>query len=148
MCLILLWIHSSYSDKIQIANAGTANVKVSLSAHVSPDSVKGITMTDDRDFTGDEDPGLYLALTDGERTFPIDSEGSAVIDIEIEGALEGEVNTYSFQLTGATNSNADWSELTDIAPEVTVTWKVTVEDEEILENDILQNNEDSKGKDA
>ena len=66
-------------------------------------------MTEDPDFTNEENPSLYLALKDGERTVPIDSEGNARIEIGMEGALEGEDNTYSFQLTGAVNSNADWS---------------------------------------
>ncbi len=140
--------YSSCSDEIRIANVGTAAVKISLSAWVDPNSVKGISMTEDPDFTNEENPSLYLALKDGERTVPIDSEGNARIEIGMEGALEGEDNTYSFQLTGAVNSNADWSELTDIAPEVTVTWKVTMEeaeDEEILENDVMPKESKAEG---
>ena len=73
--------YSSCSDEIRIANVGTAAVKISLSAWVDPNSVKGISMTEDPDFTNEENPSLYLALKDGERTVPIDSEGNARIEI-------------------------------------------------------------------
>ena len=58
---------------------------------------------------------------------PIGSEEGAVIEATISGISEEdeEYNEYSFQLTGAVNMNGDWSELTDIVPEVTVTWEVS-----------------------
>jgi hypothetical protein len=40
--------------------------------------------------------------------------------------------TYSFQLTGAANSKGDWSELTDAAPTVEVTWKFEDPDTEVV----------------
>lgn len=120
--------YKSSSDMVNIINAGRAAVNVNITADISPDSIAGIAMTDDPDFTDDESPSLYLALTDGEETVPINSEYGASIDAWIEGAADGEYNIYSFQLTGAVNKNGDWSKLTGIAPEVTVTWKVTMDE--------------------
>ena len=120
--------YKSSSDMVNIINAGRAAVNVNITADISPDSIAGITMTDDPDFMDDENPSLYLALTDGEETVPINSEYGASIDAWIEGAGDGEYNIYSFQLTGAVNKNGDWSKLRGIAPEVTVTWKVTMDE--------------------
>ena len=132
--------YSSFSDVVRIMNAGTAAVNVSLTAYISPSSIAGLAMTDDPDFLDDENPSLYLALTDGEETVPINSQYGASIDAWIEGAGDGEYHAYSFQLTGAVNRNGDWSQLTHVAPEVTVTWEVTM-DEDSLENEITGVNE-------
>lgn len=91
-----------------IINKGNADVKVTLTARISPDSIAGITVSEDPEFQGSEEASLYLALTDGETTVPVDSEGSAVIETVIPGILEGEVpNEYSFQLIGAVNKEGD-----------------------------------------
>ncbi len=133
--------YSSYSDEVRIINAGTSAVNVSLSAYVSPESVEGIFLTDDPDFTDDRDPSLYLALTDGENIVPVDSEHGACMDIWMDGSRDGEVNMCSFRLTGAVNRDGDWSEAAGIAPEITVTWTVTADeqatpaDERILPDD-------------
>lgn len=121
--------YKSSSDMVNIINGGRAAVNVNITADISPDSIAGITMTDDPDFMDDESPSLYLALTDGEETVPINSEYGASIDAWIEGAGDGGCQTYSFQLTGAVNRNGDWSGLSGIAPEVTVTWKVTMDED-------------------
>ncbi len=99
--------YSSFSDVVRIMNAGTAAVNVSLTAYISPSSIAGLAMTDDPDFLDDENPSLYLALTDGEETVPINSQYGASIDAWIEGAGDGEYHAYSFQLTGAVNRNGD-----------------------------------------
>lgn len=132
--------YSSFSDVVRIMNAGRAAVNVSLTAYISPSSIAGLAMTDDPDFLDDENPSLYLALTDGEETVPINSQYGASIDAWIEGAGDGEYHAYSFQLTGAVNRNGDWSQLTHVAPEVIVTWEVTM-DEDSLENEITGVNE-------
>lgn len=94
-------------------------------------------MTDDEEFTDDSPASLYLALTDGETTAAIDEEEGAVIHATLEGSSDGdEYSSYSFQLTGSVNPYADWSELKDAKPKVTVTWKVSTEREDEPEEDI------------
>lgn len=141
--------YSSSSDPLTIVNKGNADVKVILTAHISPDSIAGITVSEDPEFQDSRDASLYLALTDGENTVPVDCEKGAVIETVIPGILEGEApNEYSFQLIGAVNKEGDWSEVTDVSPKITVTWMVSMEekaisgDEEILEDeDILDEDE-------
>ena len=136
--------YSSSSDALEIVNKGEREVKVTLTARVFPDSIAGITMSEDPEFPGNADASLYLALTDGEATVPVDGEDGAVIETVIPGVLKGEEpNEYAFQLIGAVNKEGDWSEMVDIAPKVTVTWMVSMDeetilsDEEIWDEDIL-----------
>ena len=120
--------YSSSSDALTILNRGDTDVDVVLKASIDPDSIVGITLSDDPEFSDNTDASLYLALTDGETIVPIDSEKGAVIEAEIYGISEGEEpNEYSFRLIGAVNKKGDWSEVTDVSPEVTVTWKVTMD---------------------
>ena len=118
--------YSSFSDALTIVNKGSMDVDVCLTASIASDSISGITLSEDDQFSDTIVPSLYLALTDGENTVPISSDGEAVIETTIEGVSWGEeaYQTYSFQLTGAVNREGDWSELADISPQVTVTWKV------------------------
>lgn len=53
--------YSSTSDSVTIANEGTADLDISLTVTMDPQSIEGITMTDDREFTGDGSTSLYLA---------------------------------------------------------------------------------------
>lgn len=139
--------YSSVSDALTIINKGSVDVDVRLTASISPDSVKGIRLSDDPKFKDSTDASLYLALTDGENIVPIGSEEGAVIEATISGISEEdeEYNEYSFQLTGAVNMNGDWSELTDIVPEVTVTWEVSAgnaeSEEEESEEEVKQEEE-------
>lgn len=135
--------YSSSSDKLVITNVGTADVDIVLNARISSDSQGGIVMANDRYFTENEDPALYLALTDGERTVPVDSETGASINTRLEG-VSGEAeeySTYRFWLTGACNEGGDWSNYTGSVPKVIVTWdvipvetKIQEEREELQEN--------------
>ncbi len=129
--------YSSSSDALTIINKGGAPVEVELTASVVPDSLGGIVMTDDRDFIDDTDPSLYLALTDGDQTVAIDEEYGASICVTVDGVSDGDEkgSSYSFRLTGAVNGNGDWSELTDAAPKVIVTWMVTADEEMEREDD-------------
>ncbi len=129
--------YSSSSDALTIINKGSAPVEVELTASVVPDSLGGIVMTDDRDFIDDTDPSLYLALTDGDQTVAIDEEYGASICVTVDGVSDGDEkgSSYSFRLTGAVNGNGDWSELTDAAPKVIVTWMVTADEEMEREDD-------------
>lgn len=124
--------YKSSSDALVISNRGTADVDIVLTAGISSDSMGGITLTDDRNFTEDTGPSLYLALTDGEHTAPIDGEEGASLHAVLEGRSEenGEVCSYRFWLTGAVNENGDWSEVKDAVPKVTVMWSVTQKETE------------------
>lgn len=123
--------YSSSSDALTIVNKGSMDVDVCLTASIASDSIAGISLSDDDQFSDTLVPSLYLALTDGENTVPISSDGEAVIETTIEGVSRGEeaYQEYSFQLTGAVNKEGDWSELADISPEVTVTWVVSPSEE-------------------
>lgn len=110
--------YSSSSDALTIVNKGRLPVEVTLDARLLAESVHGLTICDDCEFGEDPGPALYLALTDGEQTVPIDlTEGASITAV-----VEGE---YSFWLTGAVNENGDWSEMNEAQPKVTVTWKVS-----------------------
>ena len=127
--------YSSQSDTLEIANLGTWDVEVTLTAAVLEETLGGIAMTEDMDFIDDEGPSLYLALTDGNETIPITREGGASIQRRLEGRSgeDGNYGSYWFQLTGAANPDGDWSQVTDAAPKVVVTWSVSlIEGEEEL----------------
>lgn len=139
--------YSNKSDFVTITNKSSIAVDVSLHVSVSPSSVEGITMTDDKEFTDDTDTSLYLAIMDGENEFPIGEEG-VTIDVTIDAAPQEayeymydsesneyvyklrndlgriEFGKYSFQLTGAANGKGDWTEAVDAKPEVTVAWEI------------------------
>lgn len=140
--------YSSASDHITIVNRSTMPVDVLVNVDISPESLGGITMTDDKEFADDSDTSLYMALTDGEHTVPVEAEGSyiqATIPAAPEDAFEyiydqesGEYSyglkddlsgvqfpEYSFQLTGAVNEKGDWSTVEDAELLVNVTWEVT-----------------------
>lgn len=114
--------YCSFSDALTITNKGSRPVAVTLRASVDPKSLSGILLSDDRDFTDDWSPGLYLALTDGEQTVPAGIGEESSVTAVVEGA-------YSFWLTGSVNEKGDWSGLKDTAPKVTVTWTVSPWDE-------------------
>lgn len=137
--------YSSTSDSLTVVNKSTMDVDVTLNATIS--AVDGISMAPDNLFQ-DSRTSLYLALTDGTSSAAIDgTEGATItakVDAAPEEAYEYNWNTtenkyeykivddvtnitfsdYSFQLTGACNTNGDWSGLTDAAPVVAVTWTV------------------------
>ncbi len=135
--------YSNKSDFVTITNKSSIAVDVSLHVSVSPSSVEGIAMTDDKEFTDDTDASLYLAITDGENEFPIGEEG-VTIDAAPEEAYEYmydaesneyvyklrndlggvEFGKYLFQMTGAANGKGDWTEVVDAKPEVTVAWEI------------------------
>lgn len=130
--------YSSASDSVTIANKGEEDVMVTVTARISPDSISGIMMSDDPEFPDDEEASLYLALTDGDITVPVDIENGAVIEADIPGVFEGEEpNEYSFQLIGAVNRNGDWSEAADVVPEITVTWRVSAYETDELDEYLL-----------
>ena len=137
--------YSNTSDTITLTNKGTKLAKVTLNASMT--DIDDITMATSDTFA-DDAVSLYLAVVDeNDDSTAIDADGeeiTAVISAAPEGAYEYKYDSdntayayelkgdltgitfdeYSFKLTGACNSGADWSELTDAAPVVTVTWEV------------------------
>lgn len=140
--------YSSTSDAITIINKSSVPVDVTVTAGFSPDSLGGITMTDDESFTGDTSASMYLAMIDGENTVRIQGEDDTSIQVTIPAAedayeyrydsekdqytyglkedLSGiEFPEYSFWLTGAVNKNGNWQDVGNVKPEIVVTWVVT-----------------------
>ncbi len=146
------YTYSNTSDALTITNYSSIAVDVSLSAAVS--EAEDITLTKDSTFKDDTSASIYLAITDGTNTEAITDDGASVntkMDAAGEGAYSIEWNseeekyeyqldetndelfsTYSFQLTGASNSAGDWSGLADIAPSVEVVWNVTAHSDAYL----------------
>lgn len=137
--------YSSSSVGLTVVNKSTMSVDVKLTAAIS--NANGITLTDDNTFAGDTSASLYLALTDGTNTSAIGKSG-CTLTAEVAGAPAGaykinynatdEVYEYildsgasptfeelTFNLTGASNKNGDWSGLTAVKPSVDVAWTVT-----------------------
>ena len=132
--------YSSTSDAVTITNKGLTPVDVVITAGITVQARDEFAMTDDREFTEDTRPSLYLALTDGETEVPIMGEGedAASLIITIPPASEEEEeesNACSFRLTGAANKEGDWSRMGDISFEVSVTWMAAAEEEELLEEE-------------
>lgn len=124
--------YSSTSDAVTITNKGEAPIDVVITAGITVVAKDEFAMSDDREFTDDTRPGIYLALTDGETEVPIMGEGeeAASLTITIPPASEEEgANECSFRLTGAANKHGDWSGMGDISFEVAVTWMVVAEEE-------------------
>lgn len=139
--------YSSSSDYMCVVNRSNVPVEVFVSVSISEESLGGITMTGDRTFASDTGASLYMALTDGENTIPIES-GEAHIQVTLPAApeeafeyvynqesdeyafgLKKDLNgiqlpEYSFQLTGAVNESEDWAFVEKASPLISVTWKV------------------------
>lgn len=136
--------YSSKSDDLTVVNKSTFDVDVTVSATVT--GADDITLTDDSTFADDTSASVYLALVDDENEVAITSSGASIktqVDKAPAGAYEYswseekgyeyklsvsandmEFPEYSFNLTGASNSAGDWSELEEIAPTVEVTWEI------------------------
>lgn len=144
--------YSSTSDAITIENRSSMAIDVSVEVKVDKESLEGIVLTDDKEFTDDKGASLYLALTDGEEVIPISADGvsmNVTVDAAPEGAyeyaydeesgeytyemssdLEGiEFPEYSFRLVGAANGKGDWSELMGAVPKISVSWRIAPKSE-------------------
>lgn len=140
--------YSSSSDHITIVNKSNIPIEVQIDVNILPDSLRGITVSGDKGFANDDSTSIYLALTDGEHTVPVQMEGSIIrttIPAAPENAFEFHYDQesgryiyglksdlsdvqfpeYSFQLTGAVNEKGDWKALGKVSLAVNVTWKVT-----------------------
>ncbi len=107
---------SSCSDRLEIINKEEEPVIVMLSASVR--DLEGISLVEREDLSENEDPCIYLALTDGQG-----NEETIFQDEEAMIRMELHAGAYSFGLTGACNTGADWQEVS-VHPKVTVTWHV------------------------
>lgn len=144
--------YSSTSDALTIINKSSIDVDVTVTATLA--DFDGITLTDDNTFTDDTSASLYLALTDGATSSPqvsaiTQNEDKTVKEASINakiagtpskyeykyasgtysyaiksGVTDNDFSSYSFYLTGATNSDGDWSNLSTIAPKATIAWTV------------------------
>lgn len=105
---------SKESDKLTVLTQEPAEITVS--AYLS--ELGELEVMEDRDFSGSDVCGMYLALVDDRgNEQPLSADG------EVSLSLSLEPGSYSFGLTGACNPDADWQDLT-IQPKVTVTWCV------------------------
>ncbi len=139
--------YSSTSDAITIINKSSVPVDVTVTAGFSPDSLGGITMTDDESFTDDTSASMYLAMIDGKNMVPIQGEDDTSIQVTIPAAEDAyeyrydsekdqytyglkqdlssiEFPEYSFWLTGVANKNGNWQDVGNAKPEIVVTWVV------------------------
>lgn len=159
--------YSSSSDHMCIINKSNVPIEVSVSVSISKESLGGISMTGDRTFAADTGASLYLALTDGENTVPVEDR-EAYIQVKLPAAPEeafeyvydqesGEYAyglkkdlsgiqfpEYSFWLTGAVNESGDWALIGKASLQIHTTWKV-VSGEKIGEN-ITCNDENEPGQ--
>lgn len=138
--------YSSTSDAVTIINKGGTPVDVVITAGITVSAKEEFAMTDDREFTDDRRPSLYLALTDGETEVPIMGEGedAASLAMTILPASEEEgSNDWSFRLTGAANKEGDWSGMKDISFEVSVIWVVSAREEALEETGTARENEEA-----
>lgn len=70
--------YSSSSDHVTIINRSNVPVEVQVDVNMLPESLGGISLNGDQGFTNDESASIYLALTDGEYTVPVQMEGSFI----------------------------------------------------------------------
>lgn len=158
--------YSSKSDAATITNKSSVPVEVSLDVRIEPSSLNGIVLTEDKNFTNDTDPSLYMALTDGEKETAIGRDGAS-FDVTVDAALDGSYeyvydsnkeeyvyqlkknldnsvfSTYSFQLTGAANGKGDWSKLDGVSPKVMITWRVSPRENTLPRADAVLNRQES-----
>lgn len=144
--------YSSTSDAITITNRSSMAIDVSVEVSVDAESLEGIGLTDDKEFTDDTGASLYLALTDGQDVIPIGADGvsmTVTVDAAPDGAyvyaydeedeeytyemssdLDGiEFPEYSFRLVGAANGKGDWTELKEAVPKISVSWRIAPKSE-------------------
>lgn len=137
---------SRYSDKLTVTNRSTVPVMVTISAGIT--DVDNIEMVQDKNFTEDGSPYVYLALVDDEgNEQPVSEEGEISMSVRMQRAPESayvytqdpetgdyeyglsqamediDFDTYSFGLTGECSSEVDWESLS-VHPKITITWHV------------------------
>lgn len=98
--------YSHQSDFLEVISRSTVPIRVTVEARVE-----------------NLNQSIYLALVDNYgNEIPIDSDGTAVIDTEMEACEDEDTySTYAFALTGTCNPDADWSNVSE-QPSITITW--------------------------
>lgn len=152
--------YSNKSDEVTITNKSSMPVEIFLDVRVEPDSLGGIVMSEDKNFTDDMNPSLYLAVTDGEREIPVGKDGVSLhtmVDAALDGTyeyvyssdkneyvyqlknnLESTVfDEYSFRLTGAANGKGDWTGLGGVSPQIMITWRVSPKENTVPRKDAV-----------
>lgn len=123
---------SKESDKLTIVTGEPAEVTVSACLS----DLGELAVMEDRDFSGNDVCGIYLALVDDRgNEQPLSADG------EVSVSLSMESGSYSFGLTGACNPDGDWKKLS-VCPKVTVTWHVETAEMEEEEVPVLDEEEE------
>lgn len=140
--------YSSVSNPITIINKSSIPIDVSMNVSMPSSLLSGIQLSEDKDFKGNSDASLYMAVVNGNHITPVGVNGVSIattLDAAPKDAFEYIYNkergkyayvlkksldssifsTYSFQITGAANENGDWSEFAEASPQIRVTWKIT-----------------------
>lgn len=138
---------SSTSDAITITNKSSMSIDVSVTAKITGNT--DAPLVADKTFGGSPRPAIYMAIVDERGETPI-AEGSTGTEVTklVKGAKEGSYkvtysgsaydytldsgadadasnfSSYTFSLTGACNTAADWSGLTSLAPNVELVWEI------------------------
>lgn len=136
---------SNTSDPLTIINKSSVDVTVKVSASLS--NIDGIKLaTSDTFGESDIDPSLYLAISNADESAPsaVSNEAPGCIEKKLNNAAgqyeityDGSTYKYdlveepdadefdklNFTLTGAANPNADWSDLTNASPTITIVWE-------------------------
>lgn len=147
--------YSSISNPITIINKSSIPVDVSMNVSVPSSSLDGIRLSEDKEFKGNSDASLYIAVMNGDKITPVGVNGLSIdttLGAVPKDAYEYNYNkergkyTYalkknldssifsacSFQIAGAANENGDWSEFAEASPQIRIVWKIT-EKKEIQE---------------
>lgn len=143
--------YSNASDEVELKVASSMKTDISVKATVS--NADGLTYSTTDDFTGTDDANkhLYLSIekTSGTASSTALKDGSATVTEEVaalattnfevkwDGTANGGTGAYTyalksgttptsfkFKLEGATNPNANWEGLEDVAPQIDLTWSV------------------------
>ena len=130
--------YENESATLTITNKSAVDVDVKLTAKIT--DATGITLSDDKTFAEDTSASMYMGVKSGGVENAITADDGVTIEKTIEKAPEGAYeykysdgsysyglvgedalasitfNDMSFTLTGASNSKGDWSELSEVTP--------------------------------
>lgn len=120
---------SRFSDRLTVTNRGDTPITVTVSASVS--DLGEIELADLNEFGRNSVGSIYLAIVDDRG-----NEEPILADQETSVSVELASGSYSFGLTGASDPNADWLEVS-VHPKVTLIWRITPAQAEDEDTDIL-----------
>ena len=138
------YLFSSRSDMLEVTNRSNVSAIVYVTARLEGES--DIQITDKENLNNQRKPSIYFALIDNEgNEIPLDENGEAVIEIELNAAPEetyayewneetqeydyvktmeideSEFDTYRFGVVGACNSEGNWDKVTNM-PTIQLEW--------------------------